>query len=384
MSHFLSEEQELMRKNIREFVETEVKPKAMVIDKTGEFPLDLFKRAGELGLIGICVSEEYGGLGQQVSMENVVMEEVAKELPALAVVIDAHLLGMRAIENYGTDEQKQKYLPRAATGETVLALNWTESAGSTNYPEFTSMGKWDGDDLVLDCTKIFITNSHVADVNVVQGMVDRKMEVALVEKGTPGLETGDIYHKLGLHGSYTGTVRFNNVRVTKDKIMAVKPGLSPARETLCFLNMAAIALGISEGAFEKTKQYVLTRTRFGKPLGSFQVVANHIAKMATKIELMRSLTYDAARRFEEGRCDIMLNFMAKAYSSEECIKITNQCIQLHGGVGYTEDTGIARYMRDAKVTTIGELPTDIHYDFIAILQGMPIKTTVFPYSKDIC
>jgi alkylation response protein AidB-like acyl-CoA dehydrogenase len=297
-------------------------------------------------------------------------------------VIDAHLLGLRAIENYGTAEQKQKYLPRAATGEIILALNWTESPGSSNYPELESMGTWDGEDLVVDCTKLFITNSHVADVNVVQGMVDGKLTLGIVEKGTPGLETGDIYHKLGLHGSYTGTVRYNNVRITKDKVLLAGP--APATQTLCFLNMAAIALGLSEGAFEKTKQYVLTRTRFGQPLGSFQVVANHIAKMATKIELMRSLTYNAARRFEEGRHDIMLNFMAKVYCSEECIKITNQCIQLHGGVGYTEDTGIARYMRDAKVTTIGEFPTDLHYDFIAMLQGMPIKTAVLPYSNDVC
>jgi hypothetical protein len=226
------------------------------------------------------LAKMYGGLGQGVVMEQLVMEEIAKECPVLALIIDAHLLSYRMLNHVGTKEQKEKYIPLLATGEYIAALAGTEPAGSTNYPEYVNMGRKDGDDLIVNTTKVFITNSHVADVYVVYGLVDGAPQAVIVEKA------GQLEHKLGMAGSNTGTVRCNNVRVPKENICRQDAGLDLDFATT-YLNISAISLGLAEGVFEKTKTYVLNRSRYGKSLGSFQVVAHHIAKMATDIELAR-------------------------------------------------------------------------------------------------
>jgi alkylation response protein AidB-like acyl-CoA dehydrogenase len=374
MSIILTEEQQLILNNVKEFVQNEVKPRVVDIDKTGEFPHDLWKRCAEMGLTGLAVSEEYGGLDQGVVMEQLVMEEIAKESPVLALILDAHQLSYRVIQHVGTEEQKKKYLPPLASGEKITALSATEACGSTNFPEYAPM-KRDGDDLILNCTKIFTTNAHVADYYTVLGLLDGGLQVVIVEKGTPGLETGHIEHKLGMAGSYSGNVRFNNVRVPKENICIPKPGFDYGF-AVCYLNISAISLGLSEGVLEKTKNYVLNRSRLGKPLASFQVVAHHIAKMQTQIELARSILYRAAELYDEGTPNMMLVSMTKVFATEMGVDIANLCIQLHGAIGYGEDTGIARYFRDAKCNTIGETSTDIHYDFIAMYLGMPIDTSI--------
>ncbi len=373
----LTDEQQLILNNVREFVQTEVKPRAPQIDKTAQFPHDLFKRCAELGLTGLAIDEEYGGLGQGVLMEQLVMEEIAKECPVLALILDAHLLSYRLINHFGSKEQKKRFIPPTASGAQITAMASTEATGSTNFAEQQPMGKRDGDGIILNGTKLFTTNSDVAGFYIVQGMVDGEFVNVIVEKGTPGLETGAIDHKLGMAGSSTGTVRFKNLRVPKENILAEHSDVQDASFALCFLNISSISIGLAEGVLEKTKTYLLNRTRNHKPLAGFQVVAHHLAKMQTQIELAKSILERAAKLYDEGRPDVVLTFMTKAFACEMAVDVANLCIQLHGAAGYMEETGIARYLRDAKCNTIGEISTDIHYDYIALRMGLPIDTS-FP------
>jgi alkylation response protein AidB-like acyl-CoA dehydrogenase len=312
-------------------------------------------------------------------METLMMEEIGKECPALALILDVHFVCFHLMDHFGTEEQKAKYVPRLASGEWIGAVSGTEPQGNTNIPEWQPMGKKDGDDIILNCTKLFCTSSHVADIILVLGLIDGALQCVLVEKGMKGLETGHVEHKLGLAGSGTGTVRYNNIRIPKENICLIKPQMSIDAATM-FLNMSAICLGLSESVFEKTKNYVLNRTRFGKPLAGNQVVAHHLAKMATQIELARSILHRAARLYDEGKPDVTLTFMNKAYVPEMAVHIANQCIQLYGGAGYMEDTGIAKYLRDAVAFQLAEYPTELHYDWIALHMGLPIETMfpVFP------
>lgn len=377
MSYFLTEEQELMRNTVREFATTEVRKRVVEIDRTNEFPVDLWKRCAELGLTGGAVAEQYGGLELGATTELLIMEELGKESPALALIMDAHMLTLRVLEYYGSEEQKQKYLIPAAKGEKISAFGITDPSGSSNYPEWTPLGVFDGDEIVLNNTKLYVTNSHIADFYMFQGIIDGKLCQVLVDKGTPGLETGHIEDKLGLAGTYTGTVSLRNVRIPRSNyIDPAQAGAANPNINLAFLNISVIALGLMEGVFEKTRNFVLERTRFGQPLGSFQVVAHHIAEMATKIEFSRNMIYNAAKLFDDGTPDVKLTFMAKAMIPTWSVEVASLCVELHGAAGYCEDTGIARYLRDAKGLCIGEYPTDVHWDFIALALGMPIQTTI--------
>ena len=377
----LNEEQQMILRSVKEFVENEVKPRAMEIDRTGEFPHDLWKRCAELGLTGSGIPEEYGGLGLGVLMEQLLMEEIAKESPVLALIVDAHLLAFRMISRAGTEEQKQRFIPKLASGEMIGSMASTEAPGSTNYTELPPMGTYDGEDLILNTTKVFITNSHVADLYVFSGMVDGQTIPCVVEKGAPGLITGQIENKLGMNGSMTGTVRCVDLRVPKENILG-EAGALDKEFAAMYLNISAISLGIAEAVVEKTTKYVMNRTRFGKPLGGFQVVAHHIAKMTAQVELARSIMQRAAILHDEGTPDLRLNFICKAFTCEMAVQVADLCIQLHGAAGYTEDTGIARYLRDAKCNTIGEHPTDIHWDYLALQLGLPIDTTFPLFPRD--
>ena len=375
MSYFLTEEQELMRNTVREFTEQEVKPQITAIEKTNAFPLDLWKRCSELGLTGVSVEEKYGGLGLDVTTELLVMQEIAKTSPTLALILDAHMLSIRVLEIYGTEEQRLKYLVPSAPGQIISAYALTDPAGSTNFKEWSPLGITSGDEIILNGTKLYVTNSHVADYYTFFGIIDDRLRHVIVDKGMTGLETGHIEHKMGLAGTSTGTVRLRNVRVPKSNLIPlVQHGFPPL--DVAYLNISAIALGLSEGVFERTKQYVLDRTRFRSPLGSFQAVAHHISQMATKIEYARSMIYSVARLYDEKRPNLTLTRMCKAMIPEWSVEISSLCLQLHGASGYCEDTGIARYMRDAKGLCIGEAPTDIHWDSIAKELRMPIKTVI--------
>lgn len=372
MSMFLNDEQKLMQESVRKFTMEEVSKRVNEVDKSNEFPMDLWKRCAELGLTGVAIEEKYGGIAQGPVTELLVMEELSKEMPTLGLILDAHMLTMRTLEFFASEELKQKYLVPGAKGEKISAYAITDVAGSSNYMEWTPIGVYDGDDIVLNNTKLFCTNSHIADFYCFQGFIEGKLYGIIVDKGTPGLESGQIEHKMGLAGTYTGTVYLKDCRVPKTN--AILMG-SDDRISLAFLNISVIALGLAEGVFEKTKAFVSTRSRMKNPLSSYQTVAHHIAKMAAQIEFARNFIYNAAQLYEEGRPNVMYTRMAKALIPDMVVALTAQCVQMHGGLGYCEDTGIARYMRDAPGLTIGEFPTDIHWDVIAKMLGMPITTS---------
>lgn len=370
MSYFLNEEQQLIRNTAREFAQNEVKPRVAEIDKSGIYPMDLWKRCAELGFTGICIPESLGGLGADVTTEMVVMEELGRISPSLALMVDAHMYAVATISELGTEEQKQKYVIPCARGEKICALSSTDPAGSTNYTEWMTTAVEDEDGFVLNGTKMFTTNADVADVYVVQAVTATGLAQFIVEKGTLGLETGYIEHKLGLAGSNTGTVNYKNVRVPKSNLLIPKDSLALF---VPFLDVATISLGIAEEVYERTFKYLMERTKAGKPLATLGALPNQLAQMAAKIEFARNFIYNTARLFDEGRPDPKLPFMAKAVVTEMAVEIASRCIELHGAVGYCEDTGIARYLRDAQGFTIAEASTNIHWYLVAVMLGIPMN-----------
>jgi alkylation response protein AidB-like acyl-CoA dehydrogenase len=370
MSYFLTEEQQLIKNSVRDFVENEVKPRAIEIDKTGEYPMDLWKRCSELGFTGVCIPEKHGGLGADVTSEMVIMEELGRQSPTLALNVDAHMYAVATIEALGTEEQKMKYVVTCAKGESICALSTTEAEGSSNYSEWSFSVKDNGDSVVLNGTKIFTTNAHVADVYVVQTVTPQGLKQYIVEKGTPGLETGHIEKKLGLSGSNSGTVNFKNVVVPKAN--EIISGDAPSL-LVPFLDVASISLGISEEVYERTFKYLMQRTRAGKPIATIGAIPAQLAQMSAKIEFARNFIYNAARLFDEGRPDPKLSFMAKASITEMAVEIVSRCMELHGATGYSEETGLARYLRDAQGFLVAEASTNIHWYLAAMMLGIPMN-----------
>lgn len=380
-----STEEKLVIKSLQEFVENEVKPVAVEMSQSNEFPKALWNRCVELGFIGVSMPEEFGGMGLPKKMEKLVLEEIAKEYPALALAIDAHHLACRNIIQLGTEAQKKKYLPDMVFGEKIGAAAACEATGVLIYLETRDIGTPTEDGLILNCTKIFCTNSSAADLFTVSGMMNGNYCTVIVERDMEGVQAGDslVEHKLGMHGSGTGTVRLTNVHVPYENI-CIPENFTPADSLStagCYLDISAISLGIAESVFEKTKEYTMGRMRNGKPLAALQVVAHHLADMKCKVELMRSVLYRAMEAQDAGDIDLLLIHITKATVPELACEVAEMAIKLHGGVGYMEAAGIARYLRDAICNTIGENPTDFHKDQIALQLDIPIDTSIKLYQK---
>ncbi len=373
-------EEELIVKSVREFVENEVKPQVSRIEESNEFPMDLWKRCVELGFIGVSMPEKYGGMGMRETMDKIILEEIAKECPALALAIDAHHLATRQINSVGSKEQKEKYLPSMAYGETIGAFAATEAAGVIPCMEFQKMGTPTETGFLVNGTKIFCTNSAVADVFILSGVMGDDYCCLIVEKGMEGLQVGGnlVEHKMGMHGTGTGTVIFNNVLIPYSNVMIPEDpsDVNPFASQPCYLDISAISLGIAESVYKKTKTYLMGRIRNGKPLASLQVVARQLSEMKCKIELMRSILYRTADTLDSGTPDPLMVHITKATVPEMTVEVAKMGIELHGGVGYMEATGIARYLRDAMCNTIGENPTSFHMDQIALQLGLPIDTSM--------
>lgn len=373
-------EEELIIKSLREFVEDEVKPAAAELEKTNEFPMKLWKRCVELGFIGVSFTSEYGGMGMRGTMDKIVLEEIGKECPALALAIDAHHLATRQIYNFGSKAQKEKYLPDMAFGEVIGAVAATEAASVIPCAEFQKMGTQSEKGFIVNGTKIFCTNSSVADVIVVCGVMGDNFCSVIVDGNSEGLQRGGtlVEHKMGMHGTGTGTVLFNNVLVPYENVLVPEDTnkIDPFLTSQCYLDISAISLGIAESVFKKTKDYLNGRIRNGKPLSSLQAVAHELVDMKCKIELMRSILYRTAGITDEGTPDPMMIHITKATVPEMACDVAEAAIKLHGGVGYMEATGIAHYLRDAVCNTIGENPTNFHKEQIALQLGLPIETSM--------
>lgn len=376
---YLTEDREAILNAVREFVAKEVAPIAMQVDRAGEFPLGLFKRAGELGLLGVTVPTEFGGIGADQTTHALILEEIAKTLPVLTVAMGAHsLLAGGLIEMLGTTEQKKRYLVPAASGETVLACASTEAAGGSNQVEFSTRAVLDGDEWVLDGCKVLISNIGVADLYVVIAVTSdvdpitkTGLSVFVVPAGTPGLGVGKPENKLGWHGSATGSISFTGCRIPKENLLGPLGGALPAMfvsVTAEFLSCGPVSLGIAEGAYAMALAYSLEREQQGLTLfDRFQVTRHKLVRMYGEIESLRALVYSTYAERDRGELCLAQGRLLKVKGAEVSEYVAREAIQLFGGAGTIVETGVERYWRDAKVMAVGGGSVEALVDAIAAL-----------------
>jgi len=363
----LTPEHEMFRKAVREFVEREVAPKAMEIEEKDEVPRDLLKKIAEQGFFGIGIPEKYGGQGGDHRMAVIMSEEFCRVLPGLSVYFGTNELFLTPIMLFGTEEQKQKYVPPIARGEKFGAFAVTEPCCGSDVAGIQTKAEKVGNKWVINGRKAFISSADVADYFIVLARTypppDRKLRYLgltffIVEKGTPGFKVEQCYHKMGLHGDHACELVFENVEVPdENRVGEEGMGFLYAMETFdrTRIGVAAQAVGMMQGAFEKAFQYVHQRQAFGLPIAAFQAIQFSLVEMMTKIMTARLLTYLAAKLADENRKEFtFVASLAKYYATEIAEEVISEAINLHGGVGVVVETGVERYLRDVKITQIYE------------------------------
>ena len=372
MNFTLSKEHEMARTLFHEFAEKEVKPLAQEVDETEQFPKETVEKMGKLGFLGIPVPKEYGGQGCDTLAYAMCVEELSKVCATTGVIVSAHTsLCCDPIKTYGTEEQKQKYLIPLAKGEKLGAFGLTEPGAGTDAQGQQTKAVLDGDEWVLNGTKIFITNGKEADVYVViavtgivekRGKKQKEISAFLVEKGTPGFEFGTKEKKMGIRGSATYELIFTDCRIPKENMLGKQgEGFKIAMHTLDGgrIGIAAQALGIAEGALERTVEYVKERKQFGRSIAPFQNTQFQLADMATKVQAAQMMVYRAAVAKDTQKSYSVEAAMAKLYAAEVAMEVTTQAVQLHGGYGYIREYDVERMMRDAKITEIYEGTSEV-------------------------
>ena len=379
MNFNLNKTQELFRQMIREFAEKEVKPLAAEIDEQERFPQETVDKMAKLGLFGIPVPKQYGGAGGDNIMYSIAVEELSRCCATTGVVVSAHTsLCMSPILQFGTEEQKMKYVPKLASGEWIGAFGLTEPNAGTDAAGQQTTAVLDGEEWVINGNKIFITNAGHANVYIVIAMTDKSLgtkgiSAFIVEATTPGFSIGKKELKMGIRGSATAELIFNNVRVPKANLLGkVGEGFKIAMMTLDGgrIGIASQALGIAQGALDETVKYTKERKQFGKAIAKFQNTQFQMADLKTKIEAARLLVRSAAFREDEHTANPRVNFsadaaMAKLYAAEVAMEVTTKCVQFHGGYGYTREYPVERMMRDAKITEIYEGTSEVQRMVIA-------------------
>ena len=360
---------ELFSKMIKAFAENEVKPFAAEVDETERFPYETVKKMAEMGLFGIIVPKQYGGFGGDYKMYTQAVEELSKCCATTGVILSAHTsLCVAPILEYGTEEQKMKYLPKLASGEWLGAFGLTEPNAGTDANNQQTTAVLRGDNYILNGSKIFITNAGVADVYVVIAVMGRNAKgvecgAFIVEKTFPGFSFGKKEKKMGIRGSSTCELVFEDCVVPKENMLAkIGEGVKLALKTLDGgrIGIASQALGIAEGALEETINYTKERKQFGKAISAFQNTQFQIADMATKIEAVRCLIEKAVEAKENKAKDLSVKAaMAKLMAAEVAMSVTTMAVQLHGGYGYTREYPVERMMRDAKITEIYEGTSEV-------------------------
>jgi len=387
-----SKEHEDLRKEIRAFAETEIKPIAFELDQNNEFPTEAIKKFGEMGFMGLPFPKEYGGMGKDILSYAIAVEELSRIDGGTGVILSAHVsLGSWPIFAYGTEEQKQKYLIPLANGSKIGAFGLTEENAGSDAGETETTAELDGDYYILNGTKIFITNAIVADTYVVfavttPGIGTKGISAFIVEKGWEGFTFGDHYDKLGIRSSSTAELNFNDVKVPKENLLGKEgQGFRIAMATLDGgrIGIAAQALGIAQGAYENAVQYSKERVQFGKPVGFNQAISFKISDMLTKLTTARFLVYSAAELKENDKPYGMEAAMAKQYASDIALEVVNDALQIYGGSGYIKGIEVERAYRDAKITTIYEGTNEIQRVVIAshILGRQPKEKSVLSVKK---
>jgi hypothetical protein len=369
-----TDQQQLLRRAVREFAETEIRPFVREWDDAQAFPRSLLAKMAALGLMGIQFPEQYGGAAMSAIDYCICIEELARIDPAVSLSVAAHNgLCASHIAMFGTEAQKQRYLVPLATGAWLGAWGLTEPTAGSDAARIRAVAARDGDGWVINGTKTFITHGRTGDVIVVMAVTDksrahRGISAFIVEYGTQGLAAGRKEDKLGMRASDTSEVLFRDCRVPGDALLGVEnEGFINTLQVLDAgrIGIAALAVGLAQGAYETARRYALERTQFGQPIASFQAIQWKLADLATRIEAARLLTYRAAYLKNRGARTSRESAEAKLFSSEVAVRASEECVQIHGGYGFVKDYPAEKFFRDVKLTTIGEGTSEIQRLVIA-------------------
>ncbi|MCD6231058.1 acyl-CoA dehydrogenase family protein [Candidatus Aerophobetes bacterium] len=373
MDFSLSDEQKAILEVVEEVCEKEFAPQSSEISEKGEFPLQNIKKLAELDLFGITIPEEYGGSGMDLLTWVLVSERISKACATTGLIFGANLLCTYPLLRFGTEEQKKKFLPPLARGESLGAFALTEPEAGSDAGNVQTTAKKDKDGYILNGNKIFITNGEVADTYIVIANMDKKrgargLTAFIVEKGREGFSFGQHFNKMGLSALPNVELIFNNCKVPLENLLyKEKRGFRVAMETFAAgrIGVGIGALGVAEAAFEKAKEYSKERVQFGKPISSFEAVQHMLADMATKIEASKNLLYYAAWLLDRGKPFEKFASMGKLYASETAMEVSIKAVQIFGGYGYMKDYPVERYMREAKLFEIIEGTSEIQRGIIA-------------------
>jgi alkylation response protein AidB-like acyl-CoA dehydrogenase len=375
MNYFFSEEQEMIRELAAKIAKEKIEPIAADYDESGAFPWEIVEILAKSDLFRVFIPEEYDGLGGGILEMSLVVEELSKACGGIALAYAASGLGAIPIMLFGSEEQKKKYLPRLAAGEILAAFGLTEPDAGSDAAAIKTTAKPDGDEYVINGTKQWITNGGEASIYTVIALTDptrgiRGSSALLVEKGTPGFDFGKKENKMGIRGSVTRELVFQDCRVPKENLLGREGGgFLVAMKTFdqSRPGVAAQAVGIAQGALDKALAYAHERHQFGKPVSSFQGIQFMLADMATQVEAARALTYQAARTIDAGARNVAkISSMAKVFASDTAMKVTTDAVQIFGGYGYMKDYPVEKMMRDAKITQIYEGTNQIQREVIAL------------------
>ncbi|WP_348798488.1 acyl-CoA dehydrogenase family protein [Flavobacterium adhaerens] len=368
MNFDYNETQNLVIQSIRDFAEKNIRPHIMDWDESQIFPVELFKRLGDMGFMGVLVPVEYGGSGLGYHEYVTIVEEISKVDPSIGLSVAAHnSLCTNHILTFGNEEQKKKWLPKLATGQYIGAWGLTEHNTGSDAGGMNTTAVRDGDYWVVNGAKNFITHAISGDLAVVVVRTGKKgdskaMTAFVFEKGTVGFTSGKKENKLGMRASETAELIFDNCRIPDaNRLGEVGQGFVQAMKILDGgrISIGALSLGIAKGAFEAALKYSKERHQFGRPISDFQAISFKLADMATEIEASELLLHKAAFLKDQNRPVTTQGAMAKMYSSEMCVKVANEAVQIHGGYGYTKDYPVEKFYRDSKLCTIGEGTTEI-------------------------
>lgn len=375
MEYFLTEEQQMIKELAARIADERIKPVAAELDEKGEFPWDLMKVLAESDLFGVWLPVEYGGLGGGVLEQVLVVEELSRACSGVAVSYAASGLGSYPILLFGSEEQKQKYLPDVASGAKLAAFGLTEANAGSDAGAIETTAVLDGDHYVLNGTKQWITNGGEAEIYTVIAMTDkskgsRGASAFIVEKGTPGFSFGKKEDKMGIRASATRELIFEDCRIPKENLLGREGmGFIVAMRTLDMTRpgIGAQAVGIAQGALDVALAYARERKQFGQPIASFQAVGHMLADMATEIEAARALVYAVARTIDSGAKDFSKeSAMAKVFASDVAMRVTTDAVQILGGYGYMKEYPVEKMMRDAKITQIYEGTNQIQRNVISL------------------
>jgi hypothetical protein len=369
-----SAEQVQLRKSVRDFAAAEIAPHVLEWDENQIFPLEVIKKAGELGLLGAIFPEEFGGAGFGYIEYSIIIEELARVDPSVALIVAAHnSLCTNHIYLAGNEEQKHKYVPKLSSGEWIGCWSLTEPEAGSDAGGTRSLATLKGGEWVLNGGKTFTTNAQYADVCVAMAVTDRAasqhgISAFILEKNTPGFRVGKKENKLGMRASATGEVLFTDCRLPQSQLLG-KPGEGFVDSLRILdggrISIAALALGIAQGAFEAALKYSKHRKQFGRFISEFQAIQHKLADMATDIEAARWLVYSAGARKDAGKRVTRESAMAKLFASEMAVRVADQALQIHGGYGFIKDYPVEKFYRDVKLCTIGEGTSEIQRLVIA-------------------